>query len=173
MKGAASILLSMLIVVSVGPRAAYAQAEPWVAAAGPPQYFAVIVEDIDRAADWYGQVFGLDVLDRWEADDGSAAIVNLSSAALFVELIRDDRAEPEERARGFRKVGFGVSDVRKVADRVEAATGVRPRVSEFPQHGVRLVQLRDPEGNVVQLASRLSATGEPRTGPSARGELDE
>lgn len=165
MRGATTALLSMLVVVGIGPRALFAQPGPWVPAAGPPQYFAVIVEDIDRAADWYRKVFGLDVLDRWEADDGSAAIVNLSSTALFVELIRDDRAEPAERAHGFRKVGFGVSDVRKVADRVEAATGVRPRVSEFPQHGVRLIQLRDPEGNVVQLASPLSTTDEPADSP--------
>lgn len=158
MKGAISTLLSLLVVCSVGPRPLLAQAGPWVPAAGPPQYFAVIVEDLDRAADWYGKVFGLDVLDRWEADDGSAAIVNLSSVSLFVELIRDDRAEPVERARGFRKVGFGVSDVGTIADRVEAATGDRPRIVEFPQHGVRLIQLRDPEGNVVQLASSLSPT---------------
>lgn len=162
---AVSTLFSLLVAVAVGPPALSAQAEPWVPAAGTPQYFAVIVEDIDRAADWYDQVFGLDVLDRWEADDGSAAIVNLSSSVLFVELIRDDRAKPVERARGFRKVGFGVSDVRTVADRVEAATGVRPRVSEFPRHGVRLIQLRDPEGNVVQLASPLPATEKPADAP--------
>ena len=48
---------------------------------------------------------------------------NLRNNKLFVEIIRDDRAQKVERARGFRKVGFFVPDVEMVADRVAQATG--------------------------------------------------
>lgn len=127
----------------------------WVGEPRAPQYFAVSVSDVDRAVAWYRGAFGLSVLDDTRADDDAWRIVNLVSDGLFVELIRDGRDADVERARGFRKVGFRVADVETVADRVHAATGERPRVLDFERHGVRLLQLRDPEGNVIQLTSPL------------------
>lgn len=145
----------------VGIRGWVAQEPPevWVSEIRAPQYFAVMVEDVDRAASWYQSAFGLQRLDDTEARDGRSRIVNLSSDQLFVEIIGDDRARDVERARGFFKVGFRVPDVDVVADRVERATGVRPEAIDFARHGVRILQLRDPEGNILQLSSSLS---EPR-----------
>jgi hypothetical protein len=40
-----------------------------------------------------------------------------------------------------------VPDVDAVADRVEAATGECPRVLEFPETGLRIVQIRDSDGS--------------------------
>jgi predicted enzyme related to lactoylglutathione lyase len=138
-------------------RSALAQdsSKVWVDTAGAPQYFAVQVKDVDKAAGWYRATFGLREVDRSAAEDRSWRIVNLSNERLFVELICDDRAQEVERARGFAKVGFQVPDVRVVADRVARATGARPRVIEFARHGVRIVQIRDPEGNIIQLSSPL------------------
>lgn len=116
-----------------------------------PFYFALLVSDVDTVSQWYQRTFGLTTLDDTVADDGSWRIVNLRSDELFVEIIRDDRAVGVDRAHGIRKVGFGVSDIDAVADRVELATGSRPRVITFEQHDVRILQLRDPEGNTVQL----------------------
>ena len=79
----------------------------------------------------------------------------LRARAENVEIIRDDRAQEVDRARGFRKVGFQVPDVEAVADRVERATGDRPRVIDFARFGVRIVQLRDPDGSIIQLSSPL------------------
>ena len=42
-----------------------------------------------------------------------------------------------------------------VAERVEKATGERPRVVDFEPLAQRILQLRDPEGNVIQLFSPL------------------
>ena len=70
-------------------------------------------------------------------------------------MIRDNRAGAANRPRGFVKVGFRVPDVGAVADRVEAALGERPRVVEFEAHGVRILQLSDPEGNKIQLTSPM------------------
>jgi predicted enzyme related to lactoylglutathione lyase len=52
-------------------------------------------------------------------------------------------------------VGFGVNDVDAVADRVGADTGTRPKVLAFAPHGIRLLQLQDPDGNIIQLTSPL------------------
>ncbi len=121
-----------------------------------PQDFAVLVSDANRSAQWYQRAFGLRELDRSSADDGSWQIVNLTNDQLFVEVIRDNRAQPVARARGFVKVGFHVPDVDAVADAVERETGGRPPVLDSPRHGVRIVQIQDPDGNTIQLFSRLS-----------------
>lgn len=119
-----------------------------------PQYFAVLVSDVNRSAQWYQTAFGLHELDRSAAEDGSWQIVNLTSDRLFVEIIRDDRAETVTRARGFFKVGFHVPDVDAVADAVGRSSGERPRVIDVPRQGMRIVQIRDPDGNIIQLFSR-------------------
>ncbi|MFW6201914.1 MAG: VOC family protein [Gemmatimonadota bacterium] len=141
------------------PREAPAQAtaEPWVTEIEAPQYFAVFVADVDRSVAWYRTAFGLDPIGGSAAEDGSWRIENLGSDHLIVELIRDDRARPVDRARGFRKVGFQVPDIEAVADRVARATGERPRVRDFPRFGLRIIQIRDPDGNIIQLSSPLGA----------------
>ena len=134
---------------------------PWVAKIESPQYFAVSVEDVDRAVTWYRSAFDLDVLDDNAHEEGRWRIVNLHNDHLFVEVIYDTRDAAEtERTRGIAKVGFRVPDVRVVADRVEKATGERPRVLDFARHSVRLLQLRDPEDNIIQLTSPLEADSE-------------
>lgn len=150
-------------LLSLHPLGAYAQdsTRVWVEAIDSPQYFAVLVTDMDRSAEWYRTAFGLADAGGSQADDGSWQIMNLKNQNLFVELIRDDRVQDVDRARGFFKVGFQVPDVGSVADVVDGATGRRPRILEFEEFGVRIIQLHDPDGNTIQLASPLE-TGEPR-----------
>lgn len=139
------------------------RAAAWVAAIQAPQYFAVYVADVGRSEEWYRTVFGLEAMGGAAAEDGSWEIENLGNDRLLVELIRDDRAQDVGRARGFAKVGFQVPDVDRVADRVAEETGERPRVVDFPRFGLRILQLRDPDGNTVQLSSPLESQGdEPR-----------
>ena len=133
---------------------------PLVSSVGAPQFFALRVRDLDAAVAWYAELLGLEELDRTRAEDGTWEIANLRSDALFVEVIRDERASPAERALGFAKVGFGVPDVRVLAARLERESGLRPRVIEIERHGLRLVQLRDPEGNVLQLVSPLDGSSD-------------
>jgi predicted enzyme related to lactoylglutathione lyase len=106
---------------------------------------------VDEAVEWYRTVFGLEAIGGSEAEDGRWRIENLRNDALFVEIIRDDRSQEVERARGFRKVGFFVPDLKTVADRVEQATGERPRILDFERFHLRLLQLRDPDGNIIQV----------------------
>lgn len=127
----------------------------WIRDVGGPQYFAVWVGDVDASVEWYRTVFGLHDVGGSEAEDGSWRIENLRSDRLVVEIVHDDRAQAVDFARGFGKVGFFVPDVEAVADRVARATGERPRVLDFEEFSVRIVQIRDPDGNIIQLFSRL------------------
>ena len=125
-------------------------------------FFAISVEDVDRAVSWYQKTFGLELLDDTSNEEGRWRIANLRNQELFVEIIWDPRDEPRNRPRGVRKVGFEVPDVQAVSDRIERDTGTRPQVLEFQQHGIRLIQLKDPEGNTIQLFSPLVANENPR-----------
>ncbi len=144
-----------LAVLLAGRHEALAQAseQGWVGAGAAPQYFAVLVADVDRAVKWYRMAFGLRVLDDSEAEDGAWRIVNLVSEQLLVEIIRDRRARDVDRPLGFFKVGFQVPDVEVVAALVERDTGERPRIINDTRHKLRILQLRDPEGNLIQLSS--------------------
>lgn len=120
-----------------------------------PFYFAVLVPDVDRSVEWYRAQLGLELVDDTRAEDGRWRIANLRSDQVFVEIIRDDRAQVVEDAMGIAKVGFQVPDVGAVADRIERATGERPRVLDFDRHNIRILQVLDPDGNILQLSSPL------------------
>lgn len=133
----------------------------WVDEIRAPQFVAVAVEDVDQAVSWYTAALGLEQIDDTTAEDDAWRIVNLANEHFFVEIIRDDRearetpGKPQKPWLGFAKVGFRVPDLEVVADRVERATGARPRIVDFVRHGVRIMQLKDPEGNTLQLTSPL------------------
>ena len=156
----AAALLAATAPLLLGGDAPRDSNEPWATATGSLHYFAVSVEDPDRSAAWYETAFGLRKLDDRSADDGSWRIVNLTNERLFVEIIHDKADKPAGNVRGIAKVGFGVDDVDAVADRVAKATGERPRVIAFEPHGVRILQLHDPDGNVVQLSSNIAKPGD-------------
>jgi predicted enzyme related to lactoylglutathione lyase len=126
---------------------------PWVNGIRSPQYFALYVEDVDRVAEWYCVVFGLEKLGGSEAEDGAWRIENLGSRRILVEIIRDSRAQSVERAHGFRKVGFYVTDLDAVAQRIEEAIGKEIQIFDFEELNQRFLQIHDPEGNTVQLFS--------------------
>jgi len=128
----------------------------WVKQFETPQYFAVLVSDVDVSVDWYLKVFGLVSVGGSADENGEWRIENLRNDYLHVEIIQDDRASKSKRPLGFFKVGFSVPNVVRVADRVEAASGERPRVIDIEQFDQRLIQIRDPDGNTIQLSSSLN-----------------
>jgi len=148
----------IIVIFVIGGDGLFAQDanEAWVDSIRAPQYLAIYVIDVDSSVSWYRTVFGLQKLGGSKADDGSWRIENLGNDQLFVEIIRDNRAKVVDRALGFRKVGFFVRDVEEVAVRMARSTGEWPRVVDFEQFGQRVLQLRDPDGNIIQLISPIS-----------------
>lgn len=148
-----SLWLMVLLVFGLFRADADEPAEAWVETVQAPQYFALYVEDVDRSVAWYRRAFGVEPLGGSAADDGSWRIENVGNEKLLIEIIRDSRAQRVDRAMGFRKVGFYVPNLEGVADRIERATGERPRIVELEALDQRILQLRDPDGNVIQLLS--------------------
>lgn len=131
--------------------------EAWVQKILSPQYFAVDVQNMEASVKWYKEALGLEILEgaSSKADDGRWEIVNLVNTQLFVELIRDNRSQVVERATGFAKVGFQVKDVKDVANRIFEISGNRPKIINWKKFNMSILQLNDPDGNIIQLTSKI------------------
>lgn len=148
-----SILAVLLCVLP-----ALSKAEPWIGSCEAPVSLAVDVGDVDAAIAWYTRAFGVELLDDTTSGDELRRTAILSNDYFFVELTFDARSSSRgawNEFRGITKVGFPVPDVRAIADRVEADTGDRPDVLELEPRAIRLIELHDPEGNIIQLHSPL------------------
>lgn len=111
---------------------------------------------MEQSKAWYQQVMGLEVLDEVWIRNDSIGIAHLINERLSVELIYDARTSSKELVQGFFKVGFHVADVEVIADRVQRETGVRPRIADDNQRALRILQLKDPDNNTIQLQSPLN-----------------
>lgn len=83
-----SCLIVVFAIVSAGDTIAQGSSDVWVEDLRVPQYFAVLVEDVDRSVGWYRTAFGLDELGGSVAEDRSWRIENLGDDRLLVEIIR-------------------------------------------------------------------------------------
>jgi hypothetical protein len=124
-------------------------------------FFAVIVDDVDVSAVWYSSVLDLHVANRM-TEPGSYDIVILENDSLVVELLELDSAvdRPEGRVMGPFKSGFFVDDlagfVAGLPDDLPP-----PEILDDDTNGLLLIQLRDPDDNIIQVMQRNS-TRQPR-----------
>jgi len=121
-----------------------------------PAFVALMVPEVDGAAEWYGRVFGAEVTNALASPDGRFSIRILRNESLTFELIQLEGATaPPDNPLGLFKAGFYVDDI-------EAAFGW------FRSHGsdtdagiftddalvVRSFVMRDPWGNRLQFFQR-------------------
>lgn len=127
---------------------------------------AVTVSDLDRAVAFYRAAFGLSVADRFEVsgeafatavgvDGAEGSFVHLDAGGARVELVTFD---PQgEHRDGGQLNEPGTSHVGLETDDVDAVVADLPEAAELvsePQttaSGARVVFLRDPDGNLVEL----------------------
>jgi catechol 2,3-dioxygenase-like lactoylglutathione lyase family enzyme len=129
-------------------------------------HYGLTVADLDRAVEFYRDVLGLDVAARFDVSgSGFADAVDVVSAAgsfvhldagdVRVELVSyDPEGDPVDADRvnrpGATHLGLAVDDVdARYADLpADVETLSEPRTTES---GTRVLFLRDPEGNLVEL----------------------
>jgi len=117
-------------------------------------FFAVIVEDLDVSAAWYVSVFDLELGNRM-TDGENYDIAILQNETLVIELLELAAAvdRPEGLVRGPFKSGFFVDDLAAfVADLTDEVP--RPDILDDEANGLLLIQLRDPDGNIIQVMQR-------------------
>lgn len=120
-------------------------------------FFAIIVSDIEASQQWYASSFNL-VPGPMVSASGRYSIVNLQKPGLFIELLELETAEARSEGyiRGPFKVGLLVNDL---SDFVAGLpdTIPEPDVIHDTPNNLLLVQLRDPDGNIVQVMELLKS----------------
>ncbi|GAA4702941.1 VOC family protein [Nocardioides conyzicola] len=127
------------------------------------------VSDLESMTAWYGAALELDVEFEFALDhvDFSGAMLRSADGWRLELLSRPGNvaglqaANPVEAAltRGFGHVAFDVPDVDMAYDALLAA-GASDRMSPrpSPEPGVRMAYVADPEGNLVELLDRSTAS---------------
>ncbi len=127
-------------------------------------HVAITVRDMERAIRFYRDLLGCSVLGQLVLDEGTFKLVYLRKGRAYIELFAhrssppagEGTGEPQQEGRpGFQHLAFQVDDVDAVAARL-AAAGVSFTTHPTDATGnVRLAFFRDPDGNTLELVSRL------------------
>jgi len=126
----------------------------------------LIVDDEERMAEYYHQVYGLNKLQRVQ-NDASAAVGRLrevimgpgetlstdSESLVIIKLL--DRPPPRDQEA---ILGFITPDLDALAERVLAHGGKHlSPIKSMPEHGVRVLFTTDPEGRLSENVELLNA----------------
>ncbi len=118
----------------------------------------LVVDDIDKMADYYCAVFGLHRGLREKFDDGVGGepIEEISLTATpedqwgtlsLLKFLDRSAAKDDETI-----LGFTTPDLAALLDRVQRAGGtLLGKIKDFPDHGIRAAFARDPEGHLNKL----------------------
>ena len=129
-------------------------------------HVGVTVTDLDRTIEFYREVLGLDVLDRFTVsgdafsegvgvEGATGSFAHLDADGARIELVE---YEPEGEARsaetvnqpGAKHLGLSVADLDRFYAELpeDAETVSEPQTTES---GTRILFLRDPEDNLVEV----------------------
>lgn len=134
---------------------------------------AIVVRDLDAATQFYCEAFGFSVFssesESWQnepAVDAAIGVENssakgrmLSGHNCFLELFRFER--PKSSAgdpRGDQPYDYGLRHLCFYVDDIEAeyerllGLGAESLGTPQKKHGISAVYLRDPEGNIIEIA---------------------
>ena len=127
-----------------------------------PYFSAIIVTDINASIDWYSNILGFTVLNKVESEARGFKQSNLERGNILLELIELEVAvdatdvvpnyNDKTRLIGFFKCGFLVTDFDKwMAYLTEQKVNFHGTAVTDPISGKRIVIVKDPDGNRIQL----------------------
>jgi catechol 2,3-dioxygenase-like lactoylglutathione lyase family enzyme len=132
------------------------------------QFFALSVPNAQSTSDWYRRAFGVQLLHEIKPADGSAHILIVGTDELLIEIMQSRAAkspgaeviENRHLTHGIAKIGLYVQDLDGAVEHLRGmnakfATGI----IENQKLDMRFVLVKDPDGNIVQLFSRLRPPG--------------
>ncbi|MFY0631250.1 MAG: VOC family protein [Flavobacteriaceae bacterium] len=129
----------------------------------PEAYFsALIISDIEKSIDWYSNNLGFELINKNESKEMSYKQANLKRGNILIELIELESAVSPEvvipsytkktRLQGFFKVGFLIADFDQwIQELTKLKVEFHGRVAKSNETGKRMVIVKDPDGNRIQL----------------------
>jgi catechol 2,3-dioxygenase-like lactoylglutathione lyase family enzyme len=127
-----------------------------------PYFTAIITKDLEASLPWYTEVLGFEVQDQAASEERGFKQANLQREGILLELIELDQAvvpeealpgyTPRTRLTGLFKTGFLAPEFERWMDHFREK-GVEPHggVVTDPHSGKKMVILKDPDGNRVQI----------------------
>ena len=124
-------------------------------------FIAINASSADSIAQWYDEMFGLNLLKEIKVADGSAHIRIEGNEFLMVEIIEvkdskvlaDCKLQPDQShmLRGFFKAGVFVSDVQKTLDYFKTkGVAIKHSIFSDKETATKSFVLEDPNGNLLQ-----------------------
>jgi len=132
-----------------------------------PYFTALIVGNIDTSLAWYTKNLGYELLNQVDLKERGLRMANLRSGEGWIELIEiKDAVSPQElqndaskktRFIGIFKFGFLVNDLDQWVKRLtDSGVEFSGNIVEDSNNGMRMIIIRDPDGNRVQLFEKKS-----------------
>lgn len=130
-----------------------------------PSFIAFTTHKNSGLGDWYQNTFGLEIVKEFTFTDGSATGILMKKDEFVVEifyrndvLIKSDLM-PDSNAEqwsGFMKFGFYTNtNLIQLKECLNSKTIHAGRIFRDDNLGVDLLQVLDPEGNVLEIISRV------------------
>ncbi|MEP2773931.1 MAG: VOC family protein [Fulvivirga sp.] len=122
-----------------------------------PTFLAIIVSDMDSSIAWYQQKLGFEVVNQTANEARGFKQANLKTASTKLELIEIKNAvNPSDSIKspliGLFKFGFTTQKFDWWIEHLEQqAAHFHGRVVPDPHSGKRLVLVKDPDGNRIQI----------------------
>ncbi len=121
----------------------------------------LVVDDLEKMASFYGQVYELEQIARIQEAIGSDAVdeIILGTAGALTPgaLILLKYVNRPRPSNGEVILGFTTGDLPALLDRVHAAGGsVQCGIRDFPDMNVRVAFVTDPEGHLIEIVERFA-----------------
>ena len=116
------------------------------------------VTDEDRALDFYGRAFGLEVADRYPFESFTLVYLRNEETGFELELtVNADRDKPYDLGDGYGHLALSVEDLDAEHARIEAA-GLNPGLLKTMQRDgkpfARFFFITDPDGYKIEVLQR-------------------
>ena len=120
---------------------------------------AVIVEDLREAIKWYTEALNFKTVTEFRNEDRGIAIANLKLGSTRLELIEianslspDSLKTKPDPVQGLFKFGLTVSAFDTWLEHLSSfVPDIKTQVVKDPLNGKRMVVIRDPDGNRIQI----------------------
>ena len=117
---------------------------------------ALTVNDIATSLEWYQDILGFVLDEKWE-HDGALAGATIKAGNVELILVQDDWAQGKDRRKGqgVRLYCDTVQDVDDLAGQIKARGGALSKEPKDDPWGTRTFALEDPDGFKISVSAEI------------------